>query len=252
MPANAPPDRTSANFGRMKHPKAKKHRKKHRKKAKKHQARREVGERQEGGAPWLSSNAPEPFSSFSRSLCSACWSAARTRPRRWKVRKSSPIEAFTSDVRSSVFDTIQPLPQYQAGGHPDIAFRFDLTTRGSLPKSEYGANSVKDLRIELPAGISANPHAVAQCSASRFALNECSPNTQVGVARPCNNLGDSEFCLSPGPSAIYNLVPQPGQPGSTPGRRSSSGSRSTPCSARAPGVTTGSTRKPAGSPPTSD
>jgi hypothetical protein len=122
-------------------------------------------------------------------------------------------EAFTSDVRSSVFDTIQPLPQYQAGGHPDIAFRFDLTTRGSLPKSEYGANSVKDLVIELPAGISANPHAVAQCSASRFALNECSPNTQVGVARPCNNVGDSEFCLSPGPSAVYNLVPQPGQPG---------------------------------------
>ena len=125
------------------------------------------------------------------------------------------FEAFTSEARSDIFATVNPLPQYQAGGHPDIAFKFDLTTRGSLPKSEYGANSAKDVLVELPAGVSANPHAVAQCSASRFALNECSPNTQVGVARPCNNLGDSEFCLSPGPSALYNLVPQPGQPGLT-------------------------------------
>jgi len=126
------------------------------------------------------------------------------------------FEAFTSEARSSIYATTNPLPQYQAGGHPDITFKFDLTTRGSLPKSEYGANSVKDALVELPAGVSANPHAVSQCSASRFALNECSPNTQVGVARPWNNVGDNELSvLSPGPSPLYNLVPQPGQPGLT-------------------------------------
>jgi hypothetical protein len=132
------------------------------------------------------------------------------------------FEAFTSEARSpngeepAAYVPAQPLGKYQAGSHPDITFKFDLTTRGSLPKTESGANSIKTVLIELPAGISADPHAVNQCTASQFALNECSPNSQVGTVRPWNNVGDSEASvLSPGVSPLYNLVPQPGQPGLT-------------------------------------
>lgn len=106
--------------------------------------------------------------------------------------------------------------EYQAGSHPDITFKFQISTHASLPKTESGANSIKTAVIELPAGVSANPHAVAQCTASQFALNECPPDSQVGIAHPIVLVSDTEGgFINPGPSALYNLVPQPGQAGLT-------------------------------------
>jgi hypothetical protein len=105
---------------------------------------------------------------------------------------------------------------YQAGSHPDITFHFEITTHASLPKSDSGANSAKNILVELPAGLSANPHATAQCTASQFALNECPPDSQIGTAHPHVLLSDSEGGVGdPNYSPLYNLVPQPGQPGLT-------------------------------------
>jgi len=126
------------------------------------------------------------------------------------------FQAYLSQPAS--FSTIPPIASvapYQAGSHPDITFSFDLTTRGAEPKSESGANSAKDVVVELPAGINANPHATTQCTASQFALDECSPNTQVGLAAPSVNLADCECGIQLPGIPLYNLVPQPGQPGLT-------------------------------------
>jgi hypothetical protein len=104
--------------------------------------------------------------------------------------------------------------EYQAGSHPDVYIRFEVSTHASLPKSETGANAIKDAVVELPAGLSADPHSTAQCTASQFALNECPPDSQVGTAHPKVLASDTEgFPIDPNYTPLYNLVPQPGQAG---------------------------------------
>ncbi len=104
--------------------------------------------------------------------------------------------------------------EYQAGSHPNVFIRFEVSTHASLPKTETGANSIKDAIVELPAGLSADPHSTAQCSASQFALNECPPDSQVGTAHPKVLASDTEGgYVDPNYTPLYNLVPQPGQAG---------------------------------------
>jgi hypothetical protein len=101
----------------------------------------------------------------------------------------------------------------QAGGHPDVAFEFEVSARNNpvIPNSCF-CNQIKNARVELPAGFIGNPHAVAECTAAQFALDKCPVDSQVGIAKPNVMLNDGGGAFLPY-TPLYNLVPQPGQAG---------------------------------------
>jgi hypothetical protein len=100
----------------------------------------------------------------------------------------------------------------QAGAHPDMTVDFTVRTRQEEPRTESGANQVKNALVETPAGFIGNPHAVPECAAAKFVSDECPVDAQVGAALPYIALGDG-CCSAFADAPIYNLTPQPGQAG---------------------------------------
>src|ERR1700679_1009170 len=92
----------------------------------------------------------------------------------------------------------------QAGSHPYAFKRNFAVNKTADGESDGGA--MRDVVVDLPPGMFANPQAVPQCSRESFegALPQCAPGTQVGVVRAF--LPGTGEALGP----IYNLVPPPG------------------------------------------
>ncbi len=90
-----------------------------------------------------------------------------------------------------------------AGTHPDLTTAFKLAEPGVL-------EAAKDVIFEAPEGVFGNPNAVTQCTASDFALNECSANSQAGLATiVAKTESQPEELLGTAP--IFVLVPQEGE-----------------------------------------
>jgi hypothetical protein len=86
----------------------------------------------------------------------------------------------------------------QAGGHPDLTARFRLNKPGE-------PEVAKDITVNLPEGIFGNPGAIFKCRAADFAVNGCSPGTQVGVVKLVATYeGNPNFILGTAP--LYNMV----------------------------------------------
>lgn len=112
----------------------------------------------------------------------------------------------------------------EAGSHPyQISFGFNLKQGGSFAGEEGVAFSDGDLRnltVELPAGLIENPNALPKCSAADFHTPRSSPfeaslsgescprQTQVGVAEVHSSLGGGITRTF----GIFNLRPPPGVP----------------------------------------
>ncbi len=97
----------------------------------------------------------------------------------------------------------QGQPELHAGAHPDkIVARFAFAT---LPNG--GADGdVKDVVINLPAGLAGSPHAVPTCARPAFAENQCEAQSQVGVMH-------ATFAgLSPQEFPIYAIAPREDEP----------------------------------------
>ncbi len=101
----------------------------------------------------------------------------------------------------------------QAGGHPNLRIAFSNTTRVSAP-TEGGpchCNDPRDVLVQTPPGLIANVHATPQCTAANFARNDCPDDSQVGVVTV--KLVEEHGAIGFRNVAVYNLIPQPGQPG---------------------------------------
>jgi len=87
----------------------------------------------------------------------------------------------------------------QAGGHPDLTTSFSL--------SEPGApEAAQNVIFNAPTGVFGNPRAVTQCPASEFALDECAPDSQVGlITVRANYKGNPDYLLGTAP--IFSLIP---------------------------------------------
>jgi hypothetical protein len=105
----------------------------------------------------------------------------------------------------------------QAGGHPDLRIEFVVGTRATpvIPNSCF-CNTIKDLRFEFPAGFIGNTHAVPQCSVAQLTASACPIDSQIGISDQTVALGGD----GGGPGTlysirrpVYNLIPNPGQPG---------------------------------------
>jgi hypothetical protein len=103
-----------------------------------------------------------------------------------------------------------------AAGHPPKGFtQFIIKHTGPAPitGAEEPQVNLKDLRVDLPIGLSVNPGAVPRCAVAH--PGEC------GTAQPLSKVGESQVTVSPELSIVppititapvYNLEPKPGQP----------------------------------------
>ncbi len=109
-------------------------------------------------------------------------------------------------------------PDVQAGSHPwemTTSFNFHETTNANGELVPDG--NVKDIQVELPAGLTGDPTSTPKCTSQQFHTPNphipfsgasCPESTQVGMAA-ITTLGASTpgFFLG-----VYNLVPTPGVP----------------------------------------
>ena len=104
---------------------------------------------------------------------------------------SAPIERFETELSTS-----------QAGGHPDITTSFSLASPGQ-------PEAAQDVVFNAATGIFGNPRVATECSASAFALEQCPPSSQIGLATvKANYEGNPSYLLGTAP--IYTLAPQNG------------------------------------------
>lgn len=83
----------------------------------------------------------------------------------------------------------------QAAAHPNFGITdFEVTPAnpGETGK-ERPAKLVKDLRVDLPVGLSVNPEAVPQCSQARFAATEVLPG--IFTKSSCNETGEESTVI---------------------------------------------------------
>jgi hypothetical protein len=112
------------------------------------------------------------------------------------------------DVPECLYTSPEPQFYNQAAGHPPLGITAFEVNTGGLGEPE---GQLKDVRVDIPPGLSTNPQAVPQCTQAEFnSLAGCSPTTQVGVNEVTAFVGVTK--LGPIPLAVYNLVPPEGVP----------------------------------------
>jgi hypothetical protein len=106
----------------------------------------------------------------------------------------------------------------QAAGHPNVGLTqfivknkpAELIPGVPIPGTQEPVGILKDLRVDLPVGLSVNPQATPQCETSSFESETCSPLAAVGTSAVT-----AAVAGVPSPpinAVVYNLVPKQGQP----------------------------------------
>ena len=109
----------------------------------------------------------------------------------------------------------------QAAGHPNYGITdFRFKTSGASG-SEAPEGNVKNVRVDLPAGLSVNPYATPRCKLSELEGSGCPADSQVGEVQLTAHLNLISLLGQPvgatiGPpttnAAVYNMEAPPGTP----------------------------------------
>jgi hypothetical protein len=89
--------------------------------------------------------------------------------------------ADSAGAKSEIFRFESRVLSSQAGGHPDVFTAFEVGNRDNQEKVPCECNDPKDIIQHIPAGVTANPHVVAECPIAQFVLKECSADSQAGL-----------------------------------------------------------------------
>lgn len=69
----------------------------------------------------------------------------------------------------------------QAAGHPDFGITdFEMNYKEVSPSAKQPEGHVKDVRVDLPQGVSVNPEATEQCGEAQLDESKCPPESEVG------------------------------------------------------------------------
>jgi hypothetical protein len=100
----------------------------------------------------------------------------------------------------------------QAAGHPPIGFTQFIVKHTTAGPLEDPVGKLKDVRVDLPVGLSVNPQATPQCELATFEANPlaCPPNSVVGASIVTTSLAG--IVAPPVTFQVYNLVPSQGEP----------------------------------------
>jgi hypothetical protein len=103
----------------------------------------------------------------------------------------------------------------QAAGHPNVGFtQFIVKSEPfGIPPIVIGPEPVgvlKDIRVDLPVGLSVNPQATERCELAAFEAETCGTGAAVGSSFVTTAL--LGVVAPPVTAVVYNLVPNPGEP----------------------------------------
>ncbi len=98
----------------------------------------------------------------------------------------------------------------ESSAHPPVGFTQFIVKHE--PPGETPVGELKTIRVDLPVGLSVNPGATARCSQADFEASACPGPSQVGTSFVTAALPVLGTPLPALEAAVYNLVPQPGQP----------------------------------------
>jgi hypothetical protein len=124
----------------------------------------------------------------------------------WQAGTCNTSTCAPDSPKSEFFET--------AAGHPPFGItQFIIKHNNEFGHEEPEVN-LKDLRVDLPVGLSVNPGAVPRCGAAH--------PVECATAQPLSKVGESQVTVSPVgllipenleiKASVYNLVPKPGQP----------------------------------------
>src|SRR3954452_5380251 len=83
----------------------------------------------------------------------------------------SAIAAAPAHADITVSNVKAAPAETKAGAHSDFTLSFDLG----------GSESIKDLDVNLPAGLLGTPNNAAKCTQAQFDSDTCPPESQVGT-----------------------------------------------------------------------
>jgi hypothetical protein len=105
----------------------------------------------------------------------------------------------------------------QAAGHPNVGFTQFIVKNEPLivggipvPGTQEPVGILKDLRVDLPVGLSVNAQATPQCELAAFEAESCNPLAAVGTSAVTATVAG--LPSPPVTAVVYNLVPKDGQP----------------------------------------
>ncbi len=102
----------------------------------------------------------------------------------------------------------------QAAGHPNIGFTQFIVKHTKVVLLEFPVGKVKDIRVDLPVGLSVNPQATEQCTMAQFTSSSCPGGSVVGQSGVSLSLAG--VVTPPAPPItevpVYNIVPEVGEP----------------------------------------
>ena len=120
-------------------------------------------------------------------------------------------EAGTCKEKSCGYASPESVFFTQVAGRPDFGITdFTFNDKELVPGVELPDGTVKDVRVDLPPGLSVNPQASAQCTEAQVASSACPAAAEVGTVEvtPFSVLGIGAAV----PAQVYNVVPKPGEP----------------------------------------
>jgi hypothetical protein len=87
-----------------------------------------------------------------------------------------------------------------AGAHSDFTLKFDLG----------GSESIRDLDVNLPAGLIGNPNSAPKCTEAQFQADSCPAESKVGTQTV--NSTAAGLLTTDTSGEVFNLVPHTGEP----------------------------------------
>ena len=99
----------------------------------------------------------------------------------------------------------------QAAGHPPFGFTQFIVKHTTVGPLEDPVGKLKDVRVDLPVGLSVNPQATPQCDLATFTSNPllCPPTRSWDEHRH-DRVGG--IVAPPITFQVYNLIPSQGEP----------------------------------------
>lgn len=137
----------------------------------------------------------------------SCWRRARLLLA--LVLSAAGWSAFAASAHAAVSIsslTVNPSTP-QANSHPNLTVAMGFQYSPS-------SDDLKNLTITLPPGLVGNPRALPQCSSSQFAADNCPSQSAVGSTSVRTEVSGVPLVSALDASGtVYNLQPQPGEPG---------------------------------------
>ena len=116
----------------------------------------------------------------------------------------------TSDIPTCSVETPEQFFE-QAAGHPPVGFTQFIVKHTTVGPLETPEGDIRNLRVDLPVGLSVNPEATPQCPQAKFEANPINcAGSEVGTSFATASL--SGVLLPPLTATVYNIEPPAGEP----------------------------------------